>query len=139
MRILDLLRSCPFEDVEKELQLHYNNVDTEKFYKLYRKLNAMTVKEPLEKEWYLGITVRRMSEDGTDPAVDVSDEKDMDIYYDVSGYEKGGEILYAIGTLPYEEFIQYHIDGNTLKKFLPESILAHALWEITSLGFEDID
>lgn len=132
MKILDMLRSCSYQDVEKELQLHYQDFDAEEFGKLYRKLSQMTVKEPLEKEWYLGITVRRMTEDGTDPAVEVFDEKDKDIYFDVSGFEKDSEILYSVSALPYEELIQYSIDEDTLNKFTPEAILAHALWEITS-------
>ena len=94
------------------------------------------MKEPLEKEWYLGITVRRMTEDGTDPAVEVFEEKDNNIYFDVSGFEKDSDMLYSVSSLPYEELIQYSIDEDTCDKFKPESILAHVLWEITSYGLE---
>lgn len=78
-----------------------------------------------------------MQEDRKDPAVDVFDDSDKDIYFDVSGFEKETEVLYSISSLSYDEFLQYSIEENTLEKFAPESILAHALWEITSFGFED--
>lgn len=137
MTVFNLLKMCSYQDIEKELMLHYSNVDTEEFRKLYFWLNEMTIKRTINKKLYLCITVRKIQDDGTDPAVDVYDENDKDIYFDVSGYEKGNEILHSIVSLSYEEFLQYYIDKDTLEKFTPESILAHALWEITSFGFED--
>lgn len=44
-------------------------------------------------------------------------------------------MLYFIASSPHEEFIQYIIDEDTLIKYIPESILAHALWELTCYGF----
>lgn len=137
MTISNLLKLCSYQDVEKELKLHYSYVDTKKFSKLYLHLTKMSVKKPINKNLYLCITARRIQNDGIDPAVDVFDEGDKDIYFDVSGFEKGTEILYSVSSLSYEEFLQYSIDEETLEKFTPESILAHALWEITSYGFED--
>lgn len=137
MTISNLLKLCSYKDVEKKLKLHYSDVDTEKFSRLYLHLTEMAIKKPINKELYLCITVRRMQNDGKDSAVDEFDEGDKDIYFDVSGFEKGTEILYSISSLSYEEFLQYSIDKDTLEKFTPESILAHALWEITSYGFED--
>lgn len=137
MTVFNLIKLCPYQDVEKELKLYYNDVDTKGFRRLYLQLSKMTITKPINKEMYLCITARRMQDDGKDFAVDVFDEKDRDIYFDVSGFEKGIEVLYSISSLSYEEFLQYSLDEDTLEKFAPESILAHVLWEITSYGFED--
>lgn len=137
MTVLNLFKQCSYQDVEKELKSHYSDVDTEEFRRLYLYLSKMTIKNLSNKKLYLCITVRKMQDDGKDAVVDVFDKSDKDIYFDVSGFEKGMEALYSISSLSYEEFLQYSIDDHTLKKFAPESILAHALWEITSFGFED--
>lgn len=137
MTILNLFKLCSYQDVERELTTHYSDVDTDNFRRLYLTLSKMKIKKVINKELYICITVRRIRDDGLDPAVDEYDEFDKNIYFDVSGFEKKADILYSISSLSYEEFIQYNIDEKTLEKFSPESILAHALWEITSFGFED--
>lgn len=135
MTISELIKLCSYQDVEKELKSHYLDVDTKEFRELYLTLERMTIKRTANKELFLCITARRIQDDGKDPAVDTFDEYDKDIYFDVSGYEKENEVLYSLSALSYEEFLQYSVDEDTLQKFSYESILAHALWEVTSYGF----
>ena len=137
MTILNLFNLCSYQDVERELLTHYSDVDTDNFRRLYLNLNKMKIKKVIDKELYICITVRRIQDDGLDLVLDEFDEFDKDIYFDVSGFEKGNDILYSISSLSYEEFLQYKIDEKTLERFSPEAILAHTLWEITSFGFED--
>ena len=137
MTVLDLLRLCSYQEIENVLKRHYSDVNTEEFSKLYSSLCEMTDKNTITEELYLCIIVRKIQDDGSELVADVFEENDKDIYFDVSGYEKGDEILHSIVALTYEEFLQYHIDKDTLEKFTPASILAHSLWEITSFGFED--
>lgn len=137
MRIMDLLKLCSYENVERKIVLYYGDNELEEYRKLYQDLKNRIVKKHLRKNLYICITVRQTNDDGTDPAIDLFDENDTSIYFDVSGLEIGNEMLYSIASSSYEEFLQYLIEENTLEKFSYETILAHALWEITSYGFED--
>lgn len=137
MTILDLIKKCPYQDVEKKLKYHYDDVKTKKFCKLYLDLSNMTINNVIDEDWYLRIAACRVEDDGTDYVVNVFDENDKDLYFGVSVYQKGNEKLYSIASSPHEEFLQYIIDEDTLKKYTPESILAHALWELTWYGYED--
>lgn len=139
MTILDLIKKCPYPDVEKKLKFHYDDYDevkAEKFCKLYLDLSNMTIKNIIDGEWYLHIAAFRVEEDA-DYVVNVFDENDKELYFDVSVYQKGDDLLYSIASSPHEEFLQYIIAEDTLKKYTPESILAHALWELTWYGYED--
>ena len=139
MTILDLIKKCPFSDVEKKIKYHYDDYDevkAEKFRKLYLDLSNMTIKNVIDGEWYLYIAAFRVEEDA-DYVVNVFDENDKELYFDVSVYQKGDDLLYSIASSPHEEFLQYIIAEDTLKKYTPESILAHALWELTWYGYED--
>lgn len=142
MTILDLIRKCPFSDVEKKLKYHYDDYDevkAEKFRKLYSDLSNKTIKNIIDGEWYLCITARIMQDDenGIDPAVQEFDENDKELYFDVSAYQKGDDLLYSIVSTLHEDFLQFIIDEDTLKKYTPATLLAHALWELTWFGYED--
>lgn len=137
MTVSNLLKLCSYEDIEKKLTLHYNDVNTEEFRKLYLYLSEMTINNPMEEDFYICITAHKILDDENTLVVDLFDENDKEIYFDVSGYEIGNDILFSISSMSYREFLQSYIDKNTFKKFSPESILTHTLWEITSYGFED--
>lgn len=137
MKVSDLLKLCSYEDIEKELMLHYNNVNTKEFNKLYLYLSEMNINKPMEENFYICINAYKILDDKNAFSADVFDENDKDIYFDVSGYENGNDIVYSISAMSYGDFLQSYIDNDTLKKFSLESILAHTLWEITSYGFED--
>lgn len=139
MTILDLIRQCSCEDVEKELKAHYDYDDREmkKMRRLYSNLSSRSIENVIDEEWYLCISVRRMQDDGADPVVKQFDEGDEDIYFDVSSYHNGEYLLYSIASSSHEKFLQYIIDENTCKKYTPEAILAHALWELTAYSYED--
>lgn len=142
MTILDLIKKCPFSDVEKKLKYHYDDYDevkAEKFRKLYMDLSNKTIKNIIDGEWYLCITARRIQDDenGIDPAVPEFDENDKELYFDVSAYQKGNDRLYSIVSSLHEDFLQFIIDEDTLKKYTPATLLAHALWELTWFGYED--
>lgn len=137
--VQDLIRACPYQDVEKKVLHHYDDVDTEKLRKTYAELNAMTVRNTKDEEWYLSVVACRVPEDDDeDPvAVDVFDEDDRDLCFDVSAYKKGVDMLYSITMSSFEDFLQLTIEEKTRKRFTPASILAHALWELTCWSYED--
>lgn len=43
MTVLELLKLCSYEDLEKKLKLHYNDVNMEEFRKLHMYLSRMTL------------------------------------------------------------------------------------------------
>ena len=127
----------PVSECRKKLIYYYDKVKTGKFRKLYSNLRNMEIKNVIDGEWYLRIAACKVEENGTDYVIDVFDENDKDLYFGVSVYQKGDDMLYSIVLSPHEEFLQYLIDERTLKKYTPEAILAHALWELTWYGYED--
>ncbi len=135
MTIADLIRTCDFDLVQKKITLHYGDKDIEKFRKLYTELKLKC--SPLQKAEALTIIIGAWRET-EDDSVYVEDfhEDDATLYYDVSGFVEGGEMLYSIVSSPYEDFLSYSIDKRTAEKFSPETILAHALYEVTAFGFE---
>lgn len=139
MTILDLIKKCSCQDVENKIKNYYNykNSEMKKMRRLYLNLSNMLIKNVIDEEWYLCIAACRVEEDGTDYVVDVFDEDDTDLCYDVSAYHNGEKMLYSIASSSHEKFLQYIIDEDTLKKYTPETILAHALWELTCYGYED--
>jgi|GEM_PF-669443 len=137
MKIIDILKLCDFENVEKQIIFHYGNDDLDKYRNLYRKLKNIKIEKNLTTNSYIGITVRQKNEDGTDPAIEASNKNDENIYFDVNGFETDDELLHSIAALSYEEFLQYGIEEETLSRFSYESILAHSLCEVTSYGFDD--
>ena len=135
MTIADLIRTCDFDLVQKKITLHYGDKDIEKFRKLYTQLKIKC--SSLQKENALTIIIDAWRET-EDDSVHVEDfhEDDATLYYDVSGFVEGEEMLYSIASSPYEDFLSYSIDKRTEEKFSPETILAHALYEVTAFGFE---
>lgn len=129
MQMIDLIKICPYQAVEKELESHYEDYGKEKrkMRRLYSKLSKMVIKNVIDEECYVYVTAGR----------DEFDETDETIYYDVSAYEKGDDMIYSIASSPFEDFLQYLVDEDTLEQFTPESILAHTLWELTAYSFKD--
>jgi len=137
MKISDLLKLCSYENIEKEIIIYYGKENLKEYRKLYNDLKNKIIKNQTDKDLYICITARKINDDGVDPAIDIFDENDQNIYFDVSGLVAESDVLYSIASLSFEEFLQCSIEKNTLEKFAYESILAHSFWEITSFDFED--
>ncbi|MDO5559576.1 MAG: hypothetical protein Q4F95_08240 [Oscillospiraceae bacterium] len=136
MKILDMIVDCPFEKCEAKLKLHYQTTESDKFRKLYNELKYLQITSELPKDFYIFIKAYKETDD-EDIEIKNFDENDPSLYYDVSGYESGSDVIYSIAASSYNDFIQYSPDEKTLEKFSPETILAHCLWEITYYGYED--
>lgn len=134
MTVYELLGSCDFRKTEEMLKLHYCR-KTKVFRKLYHRL-INTCFTPCTEDFYVYISV--YAEDG-DEYVYTEDfsEDDTSLFFDVSGYNPTEDIVYSIAGSSYIKFLNFMIDENTLKKFTPEAIAAHLLYEITFFGFGD--
>ena len=107
MTILDLIKKCPYPEVEEKLKYHYDDYDevkAEKFRKLYLDLSNKIIKNVINDEWYLHIAAFRVEEDA-DYVVNVFDENDKELYFDVSVYQKGDDLLYSIASSPHEAIL----------------------------------
>jgi len=69
--------------------------------------------------------------------LEIFDENDSTIDFDVSAYELSSKTIYSIASSPYADFLNYTIDEETLRRYSFPTILAHCFYEITSYGFED--
>jgi hypothetical protein len=137
MKIIDILRLCPYDKIEKKLILHYGNKSFGEYEKLYHKLISMEINKLSCGELYIYITAYQENEEDSFSVNDFC-EDDTSLYYDVSAYgDFDSNITYSIAALCYSDFLQYSIDTETLKHFSIETILAHCFWEITSYKFED--
>lgn len=135
MTIADLIRTCDFDLVQKKITLHYGDKDIEKFRKLYTELKLKCSSPQKAETLTIIIEAWRETEDDSVYVEDFH-EDDATLYYDVSVFVEGEEMLYSIASSPYEDFLSYSIDKRTAEKFSPETIPAHALYEVTAFGFE---
>ena len=137
MKIIDLLKLCSYENVEKQIVLYVWDEDLEEYQKLYQIIKNGVMKNHHGEDLYICIIVRQKNDMGTDPAIELFDENDANVYFDISEYEASEEVLHSIASLSYENFLRYSIEKDTLEKFDYESILAYVRWKFTSYGFED--
>lgn len=135
MLVSDLIKSCCFEDVNAKILLHYGEKDNDKFRQLFDELKKMS-SLPIKKE-NLTIFIKVFLETDEDSIpITYFNEDDVGLYFDVCGYIDGEEMIYSIASSPYDEFLGYSVDDDTMSKFTPETILAHAIYEITAYGFD---
>lgn len=136
MIINDLLHLCDINDVLNKISLHYGNTELKKYENLYNDL--LNNKELIEAEeiTYIHISAYELG-DEDDILLDIFDENDASIVFDVSAFIEGDNTVYSISSSSYSEFLGYSVDYETLKKYSKESILAHCLYEITAYSFDD--
>ena len=138
MRIIDIIKNCPYKKIEDKIKMHYGTKELKDYKKLYYRLKSMNIDTTHSGDLYVYIIAYKESEDDEDIKIDDFDENDTSLYYDVSGYTMPQKKVYSISSSYYSDFLQYKIDEETLKKFSPETILAHCFWEITAYGFDEI-
>lgn len=135
MKIVDLLLSCDVNDVLDKISLHYGNTELTKYKKLYFELLE---KQTTDCEYETMIHINAFEEgDEDDVLLEIFDENDNKIFFDVSAFVEGENDVYSISSSNYSDFLGYSIDEETLNKYSEENILAHCLYEITAYSFDD--
>ena len=122
MRIYEILKKTSPEDVISKIKLHYGN----KYIDLYN-----------GQKLCIFITAYIQNENDDIRKLEIFDENDSTIDFDVSAYELSSKTIYSIASSPYADFLNYTIDEETLRRYSFPTILAHCFYEITSYGFED--
>lgn len=136
MIVKDLLIKSSYKKIESKIKLHYGENELPSYKKLYFKLLNLKIDSVLDTDLYIFINAYKETED-EDILVEIFNEDDTTLYFDVSGYELNESMIYSIAASSYSDFLQYKIDEKTLGKFSYESILAHCFYEVTAYGFED--
>lgn len=136
MIVKDLLIKSSYKKIESKIKLHYGENELPSYKKLYFKLLNLKIDSVLDTDLYIFINAYKETED-EDILVEIFNEDDTTLYFDVSGYELNESMIYSIAASSYPDFLQYKIDEKTLGKFSYESILAHCFYEVTAYGFED--
>lgn len=136
IRIADLVLRVSFSDVCEKLRLHYGEKGLPQYEELYFMLGQKAVSFAHSDNFTIYINAFRVG-NVDDELLDDFDENDPSLDFDVSAYVENDETVYSIAGHSYDEFLGCMVDQDTLKKFSPENILAHCLYEITFYGFED--
>ncbi|MDE5620958.1 MAG: hypothetical protein K2I80_10685 [Ruminococcus sp.] len=131
MKIKDILSVTDFEEVARQIELHYGNKHTEKFRELYDRLKNSDNRCSCNENFSIIIKVFSETQQEEYELTESFDENDTSLYFDVSAINDNDDFLYSIAGIDKYEFPEYDISPKTLKLFSPSAILAHCLWEIT--------
>lgn len=135
MNIKNLVDTTDIQAVMDMIRLHYGDKDIVLFEQLYADLKAMEPNENPDHVTVFIVAVRPGEEE--DECLDIFNELDPSIDFDVSAIQAGDDIIYSIASSSYRDYLGYFVDAKTLNTMSAASILAHSLWEITSYSFDD--
>lgn len=136
VRIADLVRCVCFSAVREKLRLHYGERELPRYAELYYMLEQRACSYVRGNDFTIYIAAIRAG-DEDDEVLDEFDENDAFLDFDVGACVPDEEFVYSITAHSYDDFLGCMVGKETLKKFSPEAILAHCLYEITAYGFED--
>lgn len=119
MRLAELIQQLPFDDVwDRFLAAYPEEVgNAPKYHRVYRLLQQL---DPVTPDFAVWVH-READEDGP--------------YVVVSGVKPGEDCLYAIEFSPWNEWLGAELTSPPLDRFTPADLVAHALWELTFVGF----
>jgi hypothetical protein len=142
MTLYELFHSVPWSAVETALSGHYKSGEsfTEKHQKVFERVLVM---EPVTTPMVLFLNT--YTEDGEDyvdlTGQDGTKNRDMDDfkYMGIPDNDPRADTLvsYALEFRPWQEWLGMAVSPETMEKFPPEEIIAHCLWEMTFIGFEE--
>ena len=132
MKLIDLIRSNNWLSVELTLSQLYP--DQGKMLDQYRNVfENLKNLEPVDNKMRIVLT-----EHDCDP----DDESEIKTYVDVSARddaedENGSAISYAIEFTAWKKWLGMDLDTETIKKFSELEIIAHCLYEMTFIGYDE--
>ncbi|WBW98383.1 DUF6557 family protein [Oceanirhabdus sp. W0125-5] len=133
----DLINETNFSDVWDCFIRHYKT-ETEKSYleykNFYKKLRDIV---PVENKDNLAIYISAFKDDKDGEAVYQEEyyENDKELYFDVGGIDKAGQV-YGIEGCKFSTWLGLKIDTETLSKMSTPNIIAHCIWEMSFFGLE---
>jgi hypothetical protein len=132
MKLQDLIKSNSWLSIELTLLQLYPDQDKmlDEYRSVFENLKSI---EPGDSKMRIVLT-----EHGCDP----DDESEIKTYVDVSGQddtkdENGRKISYAIEFTEWNKWLGMAITPETLKNFSELEIIAHCLYEMTFIGYDE--
>lgn len=134
--VKQVLDSVSTEEICQKMALCYETSYIAEFTQLINRLKDL---EPEINESELWVYIKVLRAVGDDYEFAGSfEEHDFTLYYDVCGADSAHD-CYSIVGCRHAAFLGYYIADQTLQSFTPAMLMAHLLWEITFLGFDDRD
>ncbi|MCL1873734.1 MAG: hypothetical protein FWF85_06425 [Clostridiales bacterium] len=137
----NLLHATDFEAVFICLSQHYGEDHRLRYQELYQELLELS---PGENDNNLTVSIRafRPEDDdleswGEPVYLENFTEEEEGLCFEVSGRGDDFDGYCCLSGAEPEEYLAYFVDKETAKKFSPESILAHVLWEMNWYNFEN--
>jgi len=112
-----------FGKVWEYLISEYNDNNKENSYLSYYKV-------------YTNLVNMEPSESNLKIQISFHDERECE-RWDVSGYSEDDNTSYGIEFCPWSEWLAMELGEETLKELKVHEIVAHSLWELTWMGFEE--
>ena len=114
--LFELIAKCDQDNIINILTDKYLDIDIPSHIAVLERLRYMVPHEGSDFEIVLG---------------------DCDGHIDVSGYKKGEDMLYAIEFNKWQEWLAMKITDITLAVYNTDEIVAHCLYEMTAVGFDE--
>ena len=135
----DILNQVIFDDVKNIILENYPDEENqiEEYKKVFFKLLQM-VANPNKEKWKL--VLEKVHEEWDFEDEDTGKvEHVIDDYINVYGKKSGKKQAYAIEYSPWTEWLSLTIESQTIKDFSAAEIVAHALYEMTYVSFNEED
>lgn len=140
MTIIELTQKIKFKDIARALRYYYphpkiTKKTMDRYKEIMKEVSEYEINE--DKDWYFDISVAK-------PFKYYNKDKKKWIwlvnygeeYYSVSGRKKKNEMFYAIEFTPWQEVANFKIKPILFNYYTSAEIVAHFLWEMTFVGFE---
>mgnify|MGYP000861809187 FL=1 len=142
MILKELITGKDFDTIWKRLvELYPDQEDLKETYsEVFDKLQNLTV-EKIEDPYEIVIDMIDEKEEHKklfskeEDSLTEEEFNQLGISYDVSGRKSDG-VKYGIEFVPWEEWLGMGISKETLDTFDENEIIAHVLWEMTFIGYE---
>lgn len=132
MILLDIFNQVTFKDVQISLLKHYPSEEyaLADYKKVFLGIFQLQPKKNIEK-WKIII------EPYKDTFINKEDNQQYtDEGYDIYAKKAKDKNHYAIECTPWEEWLSMNIDNKTLKSMSSADIIAHCLYEMTFMSFD---
>lgn len=144
MKFAELIATVTWTDVRDQLLSNYPEVkgSIKKYGSVFMELKKL---KPVKSGMRIIIQETFREEIDESPFTEVTG-RDGTLNKDLKDFKYSGKSIdsdyansetdYALELTPWEKWLGMEIDTGTLKKYMPTQIVAHCLWEMTFLGFD---
>lgn len=135
MKLKELIDNCDTEKIVNKVKELYPEQEglLDEYRNLINKLKNMQPSEKDLKNNKLVVYVSHVWECFSE------DESEVEEYDDVSGYNYDEHESYGIEFSSFSEWLAFDVCENSLRYYGEEAFLAHVLWEMSFISFDESD